>query len=187
MFATIAVPFDAYRDLPTPQARWLMQCLARYADRSGKAWPNMRQLADDARMSLSTVCRRLKELAESGVFHRERKGVGRYVYTLAEPYRLRWPTRDAGRGKTGVSGAEPGVSHCETQEAKLAKQIERSLARFAGKEGLPRQTEWAPRLRGWLKSGFWLQAWGAKPNEPGCIVPLAELEAIRPGRQVAFE
>jgi DNA-binding transcriptional MocR family regulator len=177
MFATIAVPFDAYRDLPTPQARWLMQCLARYADRDGRCWPNMRQLADDARMSLSTVCRRLKELAEAGVFHRERKGVGRYRYTLAEPYRLRWP----GKAEPSVSPAQAGVSHCETQEAKPAKYAERSLARFAGKEGLPRQTEWAPRLRGWLKSGFWLQAWGAKPNEPGCIVPLAELEAIRPG------
>jgi hypothetical protein len=74
VFQIVAVPFDAYQALPSPQHRWLATCLARYCDRDGKCWPNMRQLAADARMSLSTVCRRLIEMAVLGVFQRERKG-----------------------------------------------------------------------------------------------------------------
>src|SRR4051794_38175874 len=107
MFAIVAVPFEAYQALPTPQHRWLATCLARYADRDGKCWPTLRQLADDARMSLSTVCRRLIEMAVLGVFQRERKGVGRYVYQLAEAYRPHWPGTQKTEGN-------PSVSPCET-------------------------------------------------------------------------
>ena len=82
MFQIVAVPFEAYAALPCPQHRWLLTCLARYADRQGSCWPSMRQLAVDARMSLATVCRRLAELAQPGVFQRERlPGGGRYRYT----------------------------------------------------------------------------------------------------------
>ena len=96
MFQIIAVPFDAFQALPSPQHRWLLTCLARYANRAGTCWPTMRQLSQDARMSLSTVCRRLAEMADLDVFQRTRKGVGRYVYTLAEAYRPRWPGRVSG-------------------------------------------------------------------------------------------
>jgi Predicted transcriptional regulators len=163
MFATLILPFDSYRELPTPTHRWLMQCLARYADRAGKAWPTMRQLAEDARMSASTVCRRLKELAGQGCFTRERKGVGRYVYTLAEPYRL---------GRPGhVSGVKHGVSRAARQEVEPSKYLNKGI--WLGEAGLPRPTEWGPRLRSWRKSGFWLAAWGPRPGEAGCFAPLA--------------
>ena len=155
MFATLILPFDSYRDLPTPTHRWLMQCLARYTNRAGECWPTMRQLAGDARMSLSTVQRRLAELAELGVFQRTRSGVGR-----AAPYRL-------GR-KPSVSPSERGVSHVGTQEALPRKQVESSRWRFAKEADLPAPVEWEPRLRGWAQSRFWLPTWGPKPNEPGC-------------------
>jgi len=158
MFATLHVPFDAYRDLPE-DCRWLVQCLARYADRQGKCWPTMRQLVGDVRRSLSTVCRRLKKLAEMGVFHRTRQGVGRYVYTLAEPYRLGWPKR--------VSAPQDRVSHVGTQEALPSK--DKGKGRF---EGLVGESPWTQRLASWRRSGFWLVGqWGPAPNEPGCWVP----------------
>jgi DNA-binding transcriptional MocR family regulator len=72
VFQIIAVPFDAFQALPGPQHRWLLTCLARYTDRTGKCWPTMRQLAADARMSLSTVCRRLQEMADLAVIFQSR-------------------------------------------------------------------------------------------------------------------
>src|SRR3954447_421941 len=115
LFAIIAVPFEAYAALPRPEHRWLLTCLSRYADQAGVCWPSMRQLAADARMSLSTVCRRLSEMADLAVFQRTRKGVGRYVYQLAEAYRPRWPGR--------VSGPKHSVSQAETAgQAEPIKQ-----------------------------------------------------------------
>ena len=115
MFQIVAVPFDAYASLPNAQHRWLLTCLARYADRDGRCWPSMRQLAVDARMSLASVCRYLQSMADLGVFQRVRRGVGRYVYTLAAAYVPRWPGR--------VSAPERGVSGAGTQEANPAKQL----------------------------------------------------------------
>src|SRR3954451_5943572 len=110
LFAIIAAPSEAYAALPRPEHRWLLTCLSRYADRTGACWPSMRQLAADARMSLSTVSRRLKEMADLAVFQRERKGVGRYVYQLAEAYRPRWPGRDQRRSSGRVSRLKHRVS-----------------------------------------------------------------------------
>ena len=62
------------RRLPSPaqpQHRWLVTCLARYADRDGKCWPSMRQLAATPGCRLSTVCRRLVEMADLNVFQRD--------------------------------------------------------------------------------------------------------------------
>ena len=115
MFQTVIIPFDAYRDLPSARHSWLLAALARYTDKTGRCWPSMRQLAHDARMSLASVCRYLRDMADLGVFQRERKGVGRYTYTLAAAYCPRWPGR--------VSGAQRSVSEAETQEAKLPKHI----------------------------------------------------------------
>src|SRR5689334_22206452 len=105
MFAIVAVPFEAYAALPTSQHRWLLTCLSRYADKAGKAFPSLRQLARDARMSLSSVQRYMASMADLGVFQRERKPGGRYLYTLAEAYRPRWP----GRPGRGVPEAGQGV------------------------------------------------------------------------------
>jgi DNA-binding transcriptional MocR family regulator len=136
LFAIVAVPFDAYQQLPSSQHRWLLACLARYADREGKCWPSMRQLAADAKMSLATVCRYLAAMAALGVFQRERKPGGRYCYRLAAAYVPRWPGR--------VSAAQRGVSGAETQEAKPAKQIFKR--RFA--EDLPVEP-WEQRVDAW--------------------------------------
>jgi hypothetical protein len=42
MFAIVAVPFDAYAALPRPEYRWLLTCLARYANRARHGWPMRR-------------------------------------------------------------------------------------------------------------------------------------------------
>ena len=177
MFAIIAIPFEAYAALPRPEHRWLLACLARYTDRAGECWPSMRQLAADARMSLSTVSRRLQEMADLAVFQRTRKGVGRYVYQLAEAYRPRWPGR--------VSQAKHRVSPGETPEqANPSKQKEgaRTRARFA-RSGVSfgaipdERSKWEPRLRSWRQSRFWLPLWGPRPDEAGYFAPVEVLEA----------
>jgi hypothetical protein len=163
VFQIIAVPFDAYAALPSPQHRWLLTCLSRYADRHGKAWPSMRQLAQDARMSLTSVCRYLAAMHDLGVFQRVRRGVGRYVYTLAAAYVPRWSTRVDGRADRRVPASQRGVSGAGTQEAKPAKQN-----RFV--EDFP-EAPWQQRIDSWRTSRFWLPQWGPRPDDPGCFVP----------------
>jgi hypothetical protein len=159
VFQIIAIPFDAYAALPSPQHRWLLTCLARYVDREGRCWPSMRQLAADARMSLASVCRYLAAMHDLGVFQRVRRGVGRYVYTLAAAYVPRWP----GRADRRVSAPQRGVSGAGTQEAKLAKQN-----RFV--EVLSEEP-WQQRIDSWRNSRFWLPQWGPRPGDPGCWAP----------------
>ncbi len=180
LFAIIAVPFDAFQALPRPEHRWLLTCFSRYVDRAGAAFPSLRQLARDARMSLASVCRRMAELEQLAVFQRQRKPGGRYHYVLADAYRPRWPGRDLGR----VSGLKQGVSQGETsQQVDPAKHQEdaRARRRFARKdvslvELLDERSKWEARLRSWRRSHFWLPLWGPKPTEPGCFAP-AELRA----------
>ena len=172
MFAIAAVPFDDYDALDIADGpRWLLVRLARYADRDGRCFPSMRTLAGAAKKSLATVCRWLKQLSGLGCFTRSREAGRVYHYVLAEPYRLRWPTKR----EPSVSPPKEGVSHGATQEALPLKQVERRGFAGFGKvdEGLPRATDWEPRMRGWLKRGFWLAAWGPRPNEPGCWAPAA--------------
>jgi hypothetical protein len=170
LFQIVAIPFDAYQALPCAKSRWLLTCFSRYVDRAGKAFPSLRQLARDARMSLASVSRYMTAMERLGVFQRERKPGRRYLYTLAEAYRPRWP----GRPKSTVPAPELRVSQAETQEAKPAKYVEKGHPRFDDKT-LPRADNWEPRLRGWLKSRFWLPQWGPTPNEPGCFAPAALL------------
>ncbi len=170
MFQIIAIPFDAYAALPSSEHRWLLTCLARYADCEGKCWPSMRQLAEDARLSLASVCRYLRSMADLGVFQRVRRGVGRYVYTLSETYRPRWPGRADGRADRRVPALQRGVSEVGTQEARPAKQT-----RFA--EVLSEEP-WQQRLDSWLKSRFWLPQWGPQPGDPGCFAPTALVQTM---------
>ena len=183
MFSIIALPFDAYAALPCARGRWLLTCLARYANRAGEAWPTMRALAKDAAMSLASVSRHLKAMAEEGVFQRERlPGGGRYRYTLAEPYRLRWP-----RERERVPQVQNRVPQAGTRdEARPEKHERGALARtrFAKsgivEGGLPDPADrWQARVRSWIKSGgkFWLAEWGPCPNERGCLAPPAVLQA----------
>ena len=160
MFAIVAVPFDAYAALPRPEYRWLLTCLARYTDPEGCCWPSMRQLAQDARMSLASVCRYLGAMQKLGVFQRDRRPGGRYRYRLAAVYIPRWPGR--------VSAPKHGVSDAGTQEAKPAKQSFKER-RFA--EDFPVEP-WEQRIESWRNSRFWLPQWGPKPGETGCFAPI---------------
>jgi hypothetical protein len=177
LFAIVAVPFDAYAALPRSEHRWLLTCFSRYVDKAGKAFPSLRQLARDARLSLASVSRYMRTLADLGVFQRQRKPGGRYVYQLAETYRPRWPGRAAERADRRVSAPERGVSKAGTQEANPAKQTFKQ-DRFAG--DLPVEP-WQQRIDSWRNSRFWLPMWGPKPDEAGCFVPAAAL--VGSGRQ----
>jgi hypothetical protein len=172
VFQIVAIPFDAFQSLPCAKSRWLLTCFSRYVDRAGKAFPSLRQLAQDARMSLATVSRYMAAMEQLGVFQRERKPGRRYIYTLAEAYRPRWP----GRPKPTVSVSERRVSQAGTQQANPKKHFEKE--RFAE---LPDERRiWEPRLRSWHRSGgrFWNAFWGPRPTEPGCFAPPALLQNV---------
>jgi DNA-binding transcriptional MocR family regulator len=159
VFQIVAVPFDAFQALPCAKSRWLLTCFSRYVDRAGKAFPSLRQLARDARMSLASVSRYMATLERLGVFQRQRQPGGRYRYTLGEAYRPRWPGR--------VPAEKRRVSEAGTQEARLFKHSKEY--RFAGDLPAP---PWEQRLQAWKKSRFWLLDWGPKPDEPGCFAPI---------------
>jgi DNA-binding transcriptional MocR family regulator len=166
VFQIVAVRYDAYAALPSPTHRWLLTCFSRYVDRAGKAFPSLRQLARDARMSLASVSRYMTALERLEVFQRQRRPGGRYVYQLAEAYRPRWPRR--------VPASEQGVSGVGTQEANPIKHEKRFANFWVTDSGLPDPADqWKARMRSWSTSRFWLPAWGAKPGEPGCMAPAA--------------
>jgi DNA-binding transcriptional regulator YhcF (GntR family) len=172
VFQIVAIPFDAFQALPCAKTRWLLTCFSRYVDKAGKAFPSLRRLARDARMSLASVSRYMAAMERLGVFQRERKPGGRYHYILAEAYRPRWP----GRPKSAVSPAERGVSQAATQQVKSKKQFKKE--RF---DGLPEdRTPWKHRLMYWRDSGgkFWNPLWGPKPTEPNCYAPPILLRTI---------
>ena len=165
MFQIVAIPFDAFQALPCAKSRWLLTCFSRYVDRAGKAFPSLRQLTRDARVSLASVSRYMTALERLGVFQRQRKPGGRYLYILADAYRPRWPGR--------VSTPQRGVSQAATQKANPAKQSEKRFAKPEISAGeLPDDSaKWEARLRSWHRSRFWLPFWGPRPTEPGCWVP----------------
>src|SRR4051794_14371043 len=66
LFQIVAIPFDAFQALPCAKSRWLLTCFSRYIDRAGQAFPSLRQLARDARMSLATVSRYMAAMHELG-------------------------------------------------------------------------------------------------------------------------
>lgn len=177
MFATVAIPFEAYQSLPATEFK-LLAALSRYSDRAGRAYPSLRQLARDAVLTLSTTWRSMNALHERGCFTRMRRGRGRFAYTLAEAFRPSWP-------KCVSARVEHGVSQAETQKAYPPKHTEGALPRDRfGKnrershgEEVPPAENWGPRLRVWRKSRFWQARWGAKPNEPGCRVPQGLLQS----------
>jgi DNA-binding transcriptional MocR family regulator len=168
LFAIVAIPFDAFQALPCPKSRWLLTCFSRYVDREGKAFPTLRQLARDARMSLASVSRYMTAMEQLGVFQRERKPGGRYRYTLAESYRPRWPGR--------VPAVDAGVPRAATQQANPAKYVLRTREQ---NDSIP----WANRVLSWRRSGgrFWNDFWGPRPDQPGCWAPAAVLSAALDG------
>lgn len=154
-FANLAVPFDAYAQLPSPQHRWVLMALARYADREGRCWPSMRQLARDARMSKSSVCRYLADLSQLGVFSRSRRPGGRYRYEICSQYHPQWS------GASAVRRLKPAVPDEAMQKVIPSKH-----------QTIPDDSsKWEARLRVWHKRRFWLPYWGPKPSESGCWAP----------------
>ncbi|MFL5282232.1 MAG: hypothetical protein ACJ8AW_14910 [Rhodopila sp.] len=170
MFSTVAIPFDAFQALPRAEHRWLLTCFSRYVDRAGKAFPSLRQLARDARMSLASVSRYMTAMERLGVFQRSRQPGGRYFYQLAEAFRPRWP----GRPRPAVPARQAGVPQSGRQQANPTKQYEKRLGDSAD---LPSAPPWEQRVRSFVQRGFWLPAWGATPTETGCLAPLAVLRA----------
>jgi hypothetical protein len=168
-FSTLAVPFDQYAALPSAQHRWVLMALARYADRDGRCWPSIRQLARDARMSAASVCRYLKSLCDLGVFQRSRAPGMRYRYRLAEAYVPRWPGR--------VSSAANRVSQGGKQEPNQGKHrkdsstLKEALKKVTSEEIHDDSLRWEARLRAWQRSRFWLNWWGPKPDQPDCWAP----------------
>jgi DNA-binding transcriptional MocR family regulator len=167
LFQIVAIPFDAFQALPCAKSRWLLTCFSRYADKAGKAFPSLRQLACDARMSLASVSRYMTAMERLGVFQRERRPGGRYRYVLAEAYRPRWPGR--------VPASQRSVSQVGTQQAKSTKQIEKPFAELQDDSA-----QWRARLTAWRSSSgrFWPQFAGPRPDEPGCWAPRELLQTV---------
>jgi len=163
MLAFVPVTLDLYRTVKR-HLHWTLQNLVAFADTDGRCFPSVRTLAEATGHGKSTVSRHLAQLAAEGIVTRQRRPGGVYAYVIAKRFLP---------AMRGVSHSrEKGVPPAGTEE-KVVKKT-RGFAGF-GKvdEGLPRATDWEPRMRGWLKRGFWLAAWGPRPNEPGCWAPAA--------------
>jgi hypothetical protein len=192
LLSYVPVHFDTYRPLP-PRLRWAMQCLVSFADHAGRCFPPIRTFAVHAGISKSAAQRDLAELAALGHVSRKRRPGGCYVYKIARRFLPQWAAEQVSQARDRLSKAlrgrraappETGVPERGTEEKPMKKnqEKERARANFIGvQEGLPRQTEWSPRLRGWLNRRFWLREWGPTPSEPGCMAPLSDLEAIHRG------
>lgn len=57
--------------------------------------------------------------------------------------------------------------------------VQRAEERRAIPEKTVKQIDWAGRLRGFADDGFWPQAWGPRPGDPGCEAPPDLLEQAR--------
>lgn len=160
MLAYVPVTFDTYRPIPR-HLHWTLQHLVAHI---GKGWcfASTRSLARIAGCSKSTIARHLAALVAGGYVRRRRRSGGCYEYTVAERF------LPAARGVS--HSREKGVPPLRTEE-----KVDKKTWRFAiakGDAGCPRPTDWAPRLKGWRKSGFWLDGWGPRPGEAGCFAPL---------------
>jgi DNA-binding transcriptional MocR family regulator len=174
MLPFVPVCFDLYRPLK-PHLRWSLQCLVSFANRSGRCWPSVRRLAAFAGLSKSAVSRHLAELVREHVITRKRRPGSVYEYEINARFLPRAPV------SRPQPKAVPPDAGQETEPAKQTREGARARARFADRkvsfgalpDGLDR---WAPRVRAWRKSGFWLAEWGARPNEPGCLASPALLQ-----------
>ena len=192
MLPFVPVTFDLYRPLK-PRLRWAMQCLVSFADHAGRCFPSLRTFARHADISKSAAGRDLAELAEAGLVRRRRCRGGVYVYQIDRKFLPSWTKehlsqfRDRQRKAKQarrVERAAGGVPKAGTEEKPEKKNQgnARARERFAKPKvsygALPDSSDrWAPRLRGYRRSGFWLAEWGAKPGEAGCLVPAALLQA----------
>jgi DNA-binding transcriptional ArsR family regulator len=163
LLAYIPVRFDLYRTV-RPALRWTLQSLVAFADRAGKCWPSVRKLAEVTGLSKSSVSRHLSALERAGVISRQRRPGGVYAYTIASRF----------------LPAARGVSHKRDQavpQPRIEENPGKKTERFA--EILDDHGQWRARLSAWRSSGgrFWPAFAGPRPNEPGCFVPAALLQA----------
>ena len=194
MLAFVPVTFDLYRPLK-PRLRWAMQCLVSFADQAGRCFPSIRTFALHAGISKSAAQRDLAELVETGHVTRKRRPGGVYIYMVDRRFLPCWPKKLVSqlryRKQKAVRGSRTdrpaaGVPERGTEEKlrdyKKNQGYARAHARFSKPEmsydAPDYDSQWPMRLQGWQKSGFWLPAWGAKPNEPGCCAPPALLRAL---------
>ena len=179
LFQIVALPYEALQDLPPLEFK-VMTAALRYVNRAGECWPTLRQLAADVRKSEATICRVMQRLAEqySAFAERTRAGNGRYRYKIAARFLPRWPGKRQPPDPSCTT-MQDGLAQAARHKAEPVKQAREG--RFAksgiGQDGLPRPVDWAPRLRSWAKSRFWLPNWGPTPTEPGCWVPRELLPA----------
>src|SRR4051794_36015103 len=174
LLAFVPVAFDLYRPLK-PRLRWAMQCLVSFADRAGKCWPSCRKFAGFAGISKSAAQRQLADLVDAGVITRKRRPGRGYEYEIARQFLPRAPLSHP------RNQAVPLQAGQETEPVKQTRDAH-PRARFADRKvsfsAMPDEhAKWQARLRSWRKSGFWLPLWGARPTEPGCMVPSALLQA----------
>src|SRR5215213_35818 len=78
-------------------------------------------------------------------------------------------TGDFANGIRCYSDPKHPVSQAETRTANPPKHVKK---RFADSDGLPPDQPWEQRIRSWRKNPkFWLNAWGPRPDQPGCFAP----------------
>jgi len=191
LLSFVPVTFGLYRPLK-PRLRWAMACLVSYADHAGRCWPSVRRFAVHAGISKSAAQRDLAELEAEGLVSRKRRPGGVYVYRIAHRFlpklapRKLSQARDRQIGRTPTPpqdrplGAVPERGSHEEKPLKNNQGDARRRASF-GKSEMTGSTydfdrvtgQWKARVEGWIRSGgrFWLDAWGPRPNEPGCFVP----------------
>ena len=185
MLTFVPVHFAVYRPLK-PRLRWAMQCLVSYADHAGRCFPSLRTFAVQAGISKSAAGRDLAELAELGHVRRTRRPGGVYVYEIARRFLPDWPKKLLSQARDRKAKARQAMREDRALRAvpepgtkenpdKKNQGYARPRVGFTGlDDGFPCPVDWAPRLRSWAKSQFWLPTWGPKPTEPGCWAP-AEL------------
>jgi DNA-binding transcriptional ArsR family regulator len=167
MLAYVPVNFDLYRALK-PHLRWTLQCLVRFADRTGRCFPSVRKLGEVADISKSTAARHLSQLEKAGALTRRRRPGRGYLYQIDS--RFLPAARKTARPLAGVSHQrERAVPPSAGIEEKPTKNTSYALP----DSWIPDvRSQWAARTRAFKESGFWLPQWGPKPNQPGCFAPV---------------
>jgi DNA-binding transcriptional MocR family regulator len=168
MLSFVPAVIDLYRPLK-PHLRWTMQVLVSFAGRDGRCWPSIRKLAEHAGISKSTAARHLIELSRAGVISRKRRPGGVYEYVVDARFLPHAPLSQL---------RERTVPPVPGQETEPLKQRKGAHTRFDDSADLPAPPPWEQRIRGYQEQRFWLPQWGARPDEAGCLVPAALLQAI---------
>jgi DNA-binding HxlR family transcriptional regulator len=82
--AFVAMAKAIQADIPDPLAKWLLVVLADHADEDRlQCWPSIDRLVQRTGMSRATVARKLNDLEQSGIIHRDKGNSQRStLYTL---------------------------------------------------------------------------------------------------------